>query len=154
MFGNGSQPGLDLVQQNLAALEQAAEAGVGQGLRAPAQACIHQQVEHKGPQHHGGQVLVAHEGLAGIAFDRFEAGQVGLLHRLLGWVLEVAAIPPCPGRGRGDEQPLAVQQGQPGFPLGVGELGASSLQKLSQRQSRRQIGIALFDGNQRGSLGR
>jgi hypothetical protein len=88
---------------------------------------------------------VAPEGLAGIAFDRFEAVQVGLLQRLLGWVLEVAAIPPCPGRGRGDEQPLAMQQGQPGFPLGVGEHGASSLQKLSQGQARRQIGIALFD---------
>jgi len=96
MLCYGSQPGLD-----------------GQGLRAPAQARIHQQLEHKRPQHLGDQVLAPPEDHAGLALDRFEAVQVGLLQRLLGWVLEVAAIPPCPGRGRGrgrgDEQLLAVQ---------------------------------------------
>ena len=57
--------------------------------------------------------------------NRFEADQVGLLLRLLDWVLDVAAIPTCPGRGcgRGDEQSLAVQQVQPSFPLGVEDLG-------------------------------
>ena len=83
LLGNGAQPGFDLVQKGLAALEQTAEAGVGQGLWTLAQACIHQQVEHKGAQHLRRQVLMPREDHLWIASNRSEPVQMGLLQRLL-----------------------------------------------------------------------
>ena len=82
---------------------------------------------------------------AGMASNRSEAVEVGLLQRLLGWFLEVVVITRCLRRGLGDEQGFLVQQGQPGFPLGIGKRRAICLQKLAQGQARRQIGVALPD---------
>ena len=109
VFGNGSQPGLHLVQQGLAALEQAAEAGMGQGFAGACSGPHSPAGRAQKTAHLGSLLIVPPEGLAGIALDRFEALQVGLLQCLLGWVLDVVVIPLCPRRRRGDEQPLAVQ---------------------------------------------
>ena len=79
---------------------------------------------------------------------------MGLLQRLLGWFLEVVFVTRCLRRGLGDEQGFLVQQGQPGFPLGIGKRRAICLQKLAQGQTLRQIGVALFDRHNRGGLSR
>lgn len=141
------------VKQAVAPDEQRAEAGLGQMHPSGDQPGGDEEIEQARAPHFGGQVIGVAEADAGEALHAGQPGEVGLLGGDLFGRRGVAGGAGGAGFGHGDDEVLAVVEGQPGFPLGVGQRWAVGFEEGRHRQLGGEIGVVGADRRDGGCLG-
>ncbi len=133
-------------KQGLAPLEQVAEARVREIDRLPDQPGRDQDVEQARAPDLGGELVGRDEANSRVTVDAPQARQMLLLRGGRERVECVTLISLGAALGHGNDQALAVIQGEPGFPLRIGEERSTGLQKRGHRgKPAAEIRIALPD---------